>query len=82
MWVVITRNQCNFCDASLQLLRCVAGSQVTTYNVQSPSSKWLLALIKKAGYTTVPQIFKPDGTHLGGYTELKEYLSDSSKKAI
>jgi len=81
MWVVITRNQCNFCDASLQL-RGVAGSQVTTYNVQSPSSKWLLALIKKAGYTTVPQIFKPDGTHLGGYTELKEYLSDSSKKAI
>ena len=82
MWVVITRNQCNFCDASLQLLRGVAGSQVTTYNVQSPSSKWLLALIKKAGYTTVPQIFKPDGTHLGGYTELKEYLDETSKKKL
>ena len=82
MWVVITRNQCNFCDASLQLLRSVAGSQVTTYNVQSPSSKWLLALMKKAGYTTVPQIFKPDGTHLGGYTELKEYLDETSKKKL
>ena len=82
MWVVITRNQCNFCDASLQLLRGVAGSQVTTYNVQSPSSKWLLALIKKAGYTTVQQIFKPDGTHLGGYTELKEYLDETSKKKL
>ena len=82
MWIVITRNECNFCDASLQLLRGVAGSQVTTYNVQSPSSKWLLALIKKAGYTTVPQIFKPDGTHLGGYTELKEYLDETSKKKL
>ena len=82
MWIVITRNECNFCDASLQLLRGVAGSQVTTYNVQSPSSKWLLALIKKAGYTTVPQIFKPDGTHLGGYTELKEYLNETSKKEL
>ena len=82
MWIVITRNECNFCDASLQLLRGVAGSQVTTYNVQSSSSKWLLTLMRKSGYTTVPQIFKPDGTHLGGYTELKEYLSDSSKKTV
>ena len=82
MYTIITRDQCNFCDASLQLLRGVAGSQVTTYNVQSPSSKWLLALIKKAGYTTVPQIFKPDGTHLGGYTELKEYLDETSKKKL
>ena len=47
MWTVITRNQCNFCDASLQLLRGVAGSQVTTYNVQSPSSKLLLTLMRK-----------------------------------
>jgi glutaredoxin len=38
--------------------------------------------MKEAGYTTVPQIFKPDGSYLGGYTELKEYLSDSSKKKL
>tara|TARA_B100000780_G_scaffold252750_1_gene200010 strand:+ start:421 stop:669 length:249 start_codon:yes stop_codon:yes gene_type:complete len=82
MWVVITKNQCNFCDSSLALLRGVAGSQVTTYNVQTNSSKWLLTLMKEAGYTTVPQIFKPDGSYLGGYTELKEYLSDSSKKKL
>ena len=74
MWVVITRNQCNFCDASLQLLRGVAGSQVTTYNVQSSSSKWLLTFMRKSGYTTVPQIFKPDGTHLGGYTKRWIYI--------
>lgn len=27
------------------------------------------------GFTTVPQVFLGD-THIGGYTELKEYLSD------
>jgi len=80
MWVVITRNQCNFCDSSLALLRGVAGSQVTTYNIESRSSKWLLTFMRNAGYTTVPQIFKPNGDHLGGYTELKEYFDETSTK--
>jgi len=39
-----------------------------------------LTLVKKAGYTTVPQIFKPDGTHVGGYRELKEYFDETSTK--
>ena len=73
MWVIITRNQCNFCDSAKALLKG-KGYSFTTYNVQEPSSKWVLTLIKQAGYTTVPQIFDPDGKHIGGYTELKEYL--------
>jgi hypothetical protein len=32
-------------------------------------------MLRYLGYTTVPKIFKPDGTHLGGYTELREYLN-------
>jgi hypothetical protein len=51
-----------------------ANQPFTEYNVQSGSSKWLLTLIKKAGMTTVPQVFKPDGTYVGGYTELKKEL--------
>lgn len=73
MWVIITRDQCNFCDSAKALLKG-DNKQYVEYNVQSPSSKWLLTLIKQAGYTTVPQIFKPDGTYVGGYTELKEQL--------
>jgi len=38
--------------------------------------------MRKSGYTTVQQIFKPDGTNLGGYTELKEYLNETSKKEL
>lgn len=79
MYVVITRDQCNFCDQAKALLQG-AGKPFTTYNVQSPSSKWLLTLIKQAGYTTVPQIFSPDGTHIGGYTELKDLLVNEPKK--
>lgn len=73
MWVVISRNQCNFCDQAKALLKG-AGHSYTEYNVQSDSSKWVLTLIKKAGITTVPQIFKPDGTHVGGCTELAQLL--------
>lgn len=77
MWVIITRDQCNFCDTAKALLKG-KGYQYVEYNVQSDSSKWLLTLIKQAGYTTVPQIFNPKGTHIGGYTELKEWLSETS----
>lgn len=51
----------------------------TEYNVQSPSSKWVLTLLKKGGMTTVPQIFSPDGTHVGGYTELSNLLKGETK---
>ena len=73
MYVIITRDQCNFCDAAKALLEG-ASLPYTKYNVQSDSSKWVLTLIKQAGHTTVPQIFAPDGRHIGGYTELKEEL--------
>lgn len=77
MWVVITRNQCNFCDSAKAMLTH-SHLPYVTYNVQEPSSKWVLTLIKQAGHTTVPQIFNPEGKHIGGYTELKEYLDGSS----
>ena len=79
MWVVVSRDQCNFCDQAKALLRG-ANLPFTEYNVQSGSSKWVLTLIKKAGMTTVPQGFKPDGTHVGGYIELKEVLFDKGTK--
>ena len=73
MYTVITRNQCNFCDTAKTLLQG-AGQGYIEYNVQSDSSKWVLSLMKQAGLKTVPQIFSSDGTHIGGYAELKEFL--------
>ena len=73
MYVIITRDQCNFCDAAKALLRG-ANLPYSQYNVQSDSSRWVLTLIKQAGHTTVPQIFDPSGRYIGGYTELKETL--------
>ena len=79
MWIVLGRTQCNFCDAAKALLKG-RGYTYTSYSLDSSSSRWLLTLIKNAGMTTVPQIFNPQGDHVGGYTELKELLDGSSEK--
>jgi glutaredoxin 3 len=74
MYVIITRDQCNFCDDAKALMKG-KGIQYVEYNIQSDSSKWLLSLLKRSSITTVPQVFNDKGTHIGGFTELKEYLS-------
>lgn len=73
MYVLVTRNQCNFCDLAKEILKG-SGIMYVEYNVQSGSSRWILDLLKKAGYTTVPQIWDSQGNYIGGYTELKEAL--------
>lgn len=73
MYVIITRDQCNFCDIAKAMMKG-ANIQYVEYNIQSPSSRWLLTLLKKSGFTTVPQIWNSQGNHIGGYTELKETL--------
>lgn len=79
MYVIVTRDQCNFCDSAKVLLKG-AGLYFVEYNVQSQSSKWVLDLIKKAGYTTVPQIWNQKGEHIGGYTEFKDYISEGKHR--
>ncbi len=73
MYTVITRNQCNFCDTAKVLLKGI-GQSYTEYNIETPSSKWVLTLLKQAGHTTVPQVFSSDGTYIGGCAELKELV--------
>jgi glutaredoxin len=75
MYTVITRNQCNFCDTAKALLKG-AGQGYIEYNVQSDSSRWVLTLMKQANIRTVPQIFSSDGSHIGGYTELKQLIGN------
>lgn len=75
MYVVITREQCNFCDLAKTMLKNKNLGYVE-YNVHSTSSKWVLTLLKKTNLTTVPQIFDRSGNLIGGYTELKEHLLD------
>lgn len=69
MYVVITRNNCVHCDRAKALLR-EHSIGVVTYNIEDPSSRWVLSLFKMAGLKTVPQIFDKKGKHIGGYSDL------------
>ena len=51
-----------------------AGISYVEYNIETDSSRWILTLMKKTDLKTVPQIFSSDGTHIGGYTDLREFL--------
>ena len=73
MYTIITRDNCSFCDMAKTMLRD-SNVAYTEYNVQSGSSQWVLTLIRQANHTTVPQIFASDGSHIGGYAELKKFI--------
>jgi len=73
MYVMISRNNCVYCDRAKALLR-EHRKGVVVYNIEEPSSKWVLSLLKIAGLTTVPQIFDNKGHHIGGYSDLAASL--------
>ena len=78
MYTIITRDQCNFCDDAKELLRGKRFAYAE-YNVQSNSSKWVLTLLKRSSITTLPQVFDPKGSLIGGYTELKALIEEGDK---
>jgi glutaredoxin len=80
MYVVITRDQCNFCDQAKALLK-ENNKPFVEYNIQSDSSRWVLYLLKRSSITTVPQVFSSKGSHIGGYQDLKEYLESEVHQA-
>ena len=77
MFVLISRDNCSFCSMAKELIY-LYNQNYREYNVESGSSKWVLSLLNKAGYKTVPQIYAPDGKHIGGYEELIEYLKENN----
>jgi len=73
MYIVLGRSDCSSCTKARHLLKRERIGYVN-YSMDDPSSRWLLTLIKKAGMTTVPQIWDNQGNYIGGYTDLKEHL--------
>tara|TARA_R110000796_G_scaffold156721_1_gene273488 strand:+ start:490 stop:684 length:195 start_codon:yes stop_codon:yes gene_type:complete len=46
----------------------------TIYNLEEPSNRWVLSLMKEANIKTVPQIFANDGNLIGGFRELETLM--------
>ena len=76
MFSVITRHNCSFCSMAKELLYLYNRSY-TEYNIESGKWKWILSMMKQADFKTVPQIYSPDGSYIGGYEDLVKYLKEN-----
>lgn len=71
---IITQDNCVFCDQAKDLMV----EKGIIYS-EFPASGLTVSLLKKAGLKTVPQIFTMDHEYIGGFNELKEYLTNQEK---
>jgi len=81
MYTMITRNNCKYCDKAKVMLDLDKIPYVT-YNVEEPSSRWVLSLMKEANIKTVPQIFAHDGNLVGGFRELETLMGFIGGKGL
>jgi glutaredoxin len=52
------------------------GQKYVVINIKDENYLWLRSMIKMAGLRTVPQIFTPNGTHIGGQDNLFRHFYD------
>ena len=65
-YIIYTQNRCGHCESAKMILR-EAGETFEERKLDTPEK---IKRFKDAGHKTVPQIF----LHIGGYTELEEFL--------
>jgi len=75
VFVVISRNNCSFCEKSKSLL-FANDILYEEFNIELPHNRWLIDLLRKGDVKTVPQIYDMSGRYVGGYTELEELISN------
>ena len=79
MYTIITRNNCKYCDRAKAMMDLDKINYVV-FNVESPTNKWVLSLMKEANIKTVPQIFATDGSLIGGFRELETLMGFINNK--
>jgi glutaredoxin len=73
MFTIISKPDCPWCEKALDVL-IYNNFHFSKFDV--PSKPWMRTLLKKAGLTTVPQIFHDD-KYVGGYDDLVTYLKET-----
>ena len=70
LWKIYTGDRCTYCTNAKRLLN-QEGISFAEHNINMEENKHFL---KDNGFKTVPQIYNHRGEHIGGYTELKQYM--------
>lgn len=71
MYTIITGNGCPWCDKAKEAL---AGEPYREFNISTDPT--IRTMVKAMGFKTVPQIYSPLGTHIGGYEDLENFLKE------
>jgi glutaredoxin len=79
MYTIITRNDCKYCDKAKEMLDLDKINYVV-FNIESPTNKWVLSLMKEANLKTVPQVFATDGSWIGGFRDLETKMGFINSK--
>ena len=70
MYTIYTQSRCGFCDAAKNLMN---EQGITFIEISLEHDQEARTMLKEMKCRTVPQIFNGE-LHIGGYTELKQYL--------
>lgn len=73
-FVVLGMDNCDWCTKVTKLIKEM-GYEVEYKNLSEAPNLWLYSFMKQAKLKTVPQVFSPKGSYLGGYEETKAYLN-------
>lgn len=76
-YTIIGKHDCPWCEKATDLLY---DKDLNWQEHYLEYNTFLVTLMKKAGYTTVPLIFGPDDKIIGGYTELEALFKDKESK--
>jgi len=71
-FTVISANGCKWCDLAIEELEAI-GEEYEVIKIEE--NPMIRSLCKMSGLKTVPQIFNPDGDHIGGYAVLREWIT-------
>jgi glutaredoxin len=72
MYKMITAEGCPFCTKSAELM---FRNDIFFKTESLNGNKILQDLMKRSGFTTVPQVWDSGGVHIGGYEDLVKHIS-------
>lgn len=71
-YIIITQENCTYCDKAKRLMKDNKISSVS-YNIRN--SKWVKSLLGMADLTSIPQIWDSEGEYIGGYHDLDKHIN-------
>jgi glutaredoxin len=75
-YTVFSKSGCDWCEMAVEDLYAM-GERPIIHMVDKDHA--LRTLLLMAGLKTVPQVFSPEGYHIGGYSDLVDYLVDKDE---